>query len=118
MTAPVSGTLTGACTNTPYDSWPLPFQRTVAADPFLKRIPADESTFMVTSTALYWSAVTSPAPSGSVRPACNVRRSICRCGAATVTQCMLSADVPVSGCVETRSEEHTSELQSRGLISY
>src|SRR5205809_5503346 len=93
--------------------------------------------------------MTCPIPSESVNPCCSVNKSIWRCGDATVTQCMLSADVPVSGCVESpmltmytwtlctesngngasvrrtlavaptdwglpsRSEEHTSELQSR-----
>src|SRR2546426_4965295 len=53
MTAPVSGILIGASTNEAYDSCPEPFQRTTACDPFLKRMPAEESTLMVTSTALY-----------------------------------------------------------------
>ena len=40
-------------------------------------------------------------PSESVRPCCSVSKSIWRWGAATVTQLMLSADAPVSACVET-----------------
>src|SRR5947209_911215 len=51
MTAPVSGTLIGAWTNTGYDSWPEPFQRTTTGDPFLKRMPAEESTLIVATAS-------------------------------------------------------------------
>src|SRR5438445_761495 len=51
MAAPVSGTLIGASTNEPYDSSPDPFHCTTACDPFLKRMPAEESTLSVGSCA-------------------------------------------------------------------